>query len=1030
MKRVIKWLIITVSLLVLLIVAAPFIAINLVDPATIKSEVAAQVKAQTGRELTIVGDIVPTVTPWLGAEVGEVILGNAAGFDAPHFVRFKRANVRVKLMPLLSGNIEMDTVEIDGLDLNLARDANGVANWQDLVDAASGGSSGGGGDSSGAAVLAVGGLNITNGAVSWTDTAAGQQIRLRDLQFTSGALDLADLANLSIPLTTRFAFESNTPGVVGALALDATVSNSGATWRSTGTKFELNAAGAAVANGKVEMTLLGDLEYLTDANRLSGTGITLDMPAVETPDLAAAVKATVASFGIELNTMTVTSDALKLDIASFSAAGMTGKANLQAGIGYEASAGGKVAFAQPVFTATLSGGALGKTPIEITGKAADIAIALAELTVDANQLEASVPKLVQAGMTIQAVLKTTAQYNATTGALRSSALDLSGVAVGGPIGQGKLPFSLSSPLRFDAAKRQILAPGMTLKSTGFNVDGTQGSLTVIGDALFDIKANRLRSPKLALSGNLAGKALDGGKAGIKGGGVLDVNIDSGQLSLGNLDLQIDPLDAQGLTGNARVRGNVSGSGGNWSVKGLKLDGALAGANLPTGKLDLDVDADAVLNTGKGTLTVSKFSSKALGLAVSGNAAVSGLNASPVFKGEVNVSPFDLKKLLAKLGQEVPQTRDKNALRQVGLTASVSGTTERVRFSNTNIRLDDTIVRGTVSAEGFPAPRYRFDLKANGINVDNYMAPNSRKTAASPGAAAAAATTLPLDMLRSLNLAGNLSVGKLTFADIRTSAVNITANASGGLIRLNPLTARLYSGSYSGDVTLDARGKITTITVNEELANVALEPMLTDVNGAAPITGVGRIGAKLRTSGNNGDALIAGLNGDIGFDVRNGAIKKINIVRSICSLIGGAGQSGETRFDRMFGNGKVVNGVVNNPDLTMSSPLLRIVAGGNVDLPRQRLDYAGTASLVESCSGQGGALRTDLSGIDVPFRLSGPLDNPSPSVDIAALAAKQLTEGVGKKFNESVQRKITEKVGKSLGSEVEKVLGGALKGLFK
>ena len=59
---------------------------------------------------------------------------------------------------------------------------------------------------------------------------------------------------------------------------------------------------------------------------------------------------------------------------------------------------------------------------------------------------------------------------------------------------------------------------------------------------------------------------------------------------------------------------------------------------------------------------------------------------------------------------------------------------------------------------------------------------------------------------------------------------------------------------------------------------------------------------------------------------------------------------------MSGNATVVNGVVNNPDLQVVSPLLRIAARGQVDLPRQRMDYRGDVSLVKSCAGQGGKLR--------------------------------------------------------------------------
>ena len=86
-----------------------------------------------------------------------------------------------------------------------------------------------------------------------------------------------------------------------------------------------------------------------------------------------------------------------------------------------------------------------------------------------------------------------------------------------------------------------------------------------------------------------------------------------------------------------------------------------------------------------------------------------------------------------------------------------------------------------------------------------------------------------------------------------------------------------------------------------------------------------------------------------------------------------------------------------------------------------MDYRGDVSLVESCAGQGGKLRGDLSGIDVPVRIAGPLDNPSPSLDIEQLAQRGITR--------QVEKQVTKQLEKKLGDQLGKQLGGALKGLF-
>ena len=65
MKSLFKAIAWTLGLVIVVVVAAPLIAVAVIDQATIKKEAAAWVKENTGRELTISGNIVPTVYPWL-----------------------------------------------------------------------------------------------------------------------------------------------------------------------------------------------------------------------------------------------------------------------------------------------------------------------------------------------------------------------------------------------------------------------------------------------------------------------------------------------------------------------------------------------------------------------------------------------------------------------------------------------------------------------------------------------------------------------------------------------------------------------------------------------------------------------------------------------------------------------------------------------------------------------------------------------------------------------------------------------------
>jgi len=192
MKTFLKIVGALIGLVVVLVVVAVIAVPMLVDPNTVKEKITTQVREQTGRELKVIGDLNLSVFPWLGVDLGAVELGNAAGFDAPFFARTERVKIHVKLMPLLERKLEMDTVTIHGLALNLARDAKGHSNWDDLLAGGRGrGAAHGaqvGGEGQGLAALAIGGLDLRDASLAWNDAQAGKKFAVRGLSLSTGAI--------------------------------------------------------------------------------------------------------------------------------------------------------------------------------------------------------------------------------------------------------------------------------------------------------------------------------------------------------------------------------------------------------------------------------------------------------------------------------------------------------------------------------------------------------------------------------------------------------------------------------------------------------------------------------------------------------------------------------------------------------------------------------------------------------------------------------------------------------------------------
>jgi AsmA protein len=212
MKGPLKWVAAVLGVIVLLFVGAAILLPLLIDPNDHKQALIAQVKERTGRDLAIDGDIELTVFPWIGVQVGKVALSNAAGFDNPVFASTDKVSIRVKLLPLFSKRLEMDTVTVHGLKLNLARDARGRSNWDDLVKASgdtgeaggsgTAGGSGGSGGSGGkaAAALAIGGLDIDDANLSWVDASKNQHFKIDNLSLQTGPIAAGEPVDLKLAL--------------------------------------------------------------------------------------------------------------------------------------------------------------------------------------------------------------------------------------------------------------------------------------------------------------------------------------------------------------------------------------------------------------------------------------------------------------------------------------------------------------------------------------------------------------------------------------------------------------------------------------------------------------------------------------------------------------------------------------------------------------------------------------------------------------------------------------------------------------
>lgn len=129
MKRLVK-ILAAIGVLVIALVIAGVAVLKSMDFNEYRTLIAEQVKSATGRDLVIKGDLDLQISLSPSVAVEGVTFANAEWGSSPEMMSLENFAAEVELMPLLSGDVQVKRIVLQGVNVLLETNSAGEPNWE------------------------------------------------------------------------------------------------------------------------------------------------------------------------------------------------------------------------------------------------------------------------------------------------------------------------------------------------------------------------------------------------------------------------------------------------------------------------------------------------------------------------------------------------------------------------------------------------------------------------------------------------------------------------------------------------------------------------------------------------------------------------------------------------------------------------------------------------------------------------------------------------------------------------------------
>lgn len=950
------------------------------------------------RETAIEGKVDLMFYPWLGVAAEDVRVKNLPEFDGD-LATFGRLMFRVRLLPLFNGEVEVDTVEADHVDILMVRSAKYGGNWlhiapeqgQDVGDVA---------DERffDLRLVSIRGVTVRDADVVIDDRVSGRQFQVNDLRIKTGKY--VPGAMLAYDVAGSFGFDGMDVESTLKGKLDTSLVGRARSGLLKDSVVDLVASGGVIPQGEsARMTFVLGLEPGAKSINISRMELSaLGMRASGSLKVKTPLDSPSYAGSISLHTFSPSKLLTKLapdfDLSRTDGLRrMSLKADLEGGPesvsfqGLDAELDGmkltgraEHRFAEASTTFTLEAGDLDLDvylPLFLTGEPwrwGDYGLAFFRELNASGTLKADSLRISER------------DFSSLRGTLKASDGRVQAVAAG-TFASGRLDASLDAVIGLNEAtgnptvSLQLDAHGDELRVQDlhrFQEVKPNGTLTAKAHVTLSHKdcppeersISALRGTQAKVSASWDAMTMQAEDGNTYSSGPVSINCSVRPRKDAEAEYPFDiSVRLRGGLASPKLEGDMRLSGpivfgpelDYLKLRNISASTRLGGFLMPgnrratvTGRFDWDSRKDRV--------EVRSLQAKALGASLKlGGSVQRPFSEKRTAKGTFDIRDFNLKRTLELYGIELIRFQKPDALSSARLAGEFSLDGLRARLTKLDGVFDGATVAGTIVVPSILRNGFEVALKGGDVDVDQYFAheeeidPRDYRGRELPEEKP---TTMPLKSLGYINVRGRVAANSVKFCDALIAPAEVDIDSWDGDIRIKKARGGFYGGRLNGSWTAKVGDGELSTHVNVVLKNFDGAAFMRDIAGRSYVAGRSWLEADLSGHGLTDEDILRSLKGVLSTNVRDGSYKF-------------SGWDRETTKDARtsFRNGKILldvkQGIFDFRTFSVNSRMMNAEGDGWFDLADDRIELDIKATFVA------------VPGITV--KLDGKLSDPRVSM---------------------------------------------------